>query len=329
MVYVRLKDIAEKAGVSINTVSRSLKDKPDISEKTRQRIRQIADELGYIPHANASGLRSRKSNTIGIIVTHINNAFFSRILQGISDAISSYGYTIITLTSNEDISREKDLFITLASNRVEGIIFVPSRDIENTINYDEINVPHLTIVRKGNLNTQDYFTIDSYQSGRIAADYFLQLGRKQPAYIGYALPVSCNKARLDGFRERLYEHKIELKKSSVELCNSTSDSAYQATRKLVEREGHVDSIFVYNDQMAFGVVRALYDGGIKIPEEISVVGHDDIEEAKHFIPALSTIRVSKYRLGYESAECLIEKIQNKNSSSKSVIYNPEMIVRET
>ncbi len=329
MVYVRLKDIAEKAGVSINTVSRSLKDKPDIGEKTKQKIRQIADELGYIPHANASGLRSRKSNTIGVIVTHINNAFFSRILQGISDAISSYGYTIMTLTSNEDIAREKDLFIALASNRVEGIILVPSRDIENTINYDEINVPHLTIVRKGNLNTQDYFTIDSYQSGRIAADYFVQSGRRQPAYIGYALPVSCNKARLDGFREKLDEHGIELKNSSVELCNSTPDSAYQAAHELMERGGPVDSIFVYNDQMAFGVVRALYERGLKVPTDISVLGHDDIEEAKHFVPAISTIRVSKYRLGYESAECLIEKIRNKDSASKSVIYNPELIVRET
>ena len=112
MSYVRLKDIAEKAGVSINTVSRSLKDKPDISAGTRERVKRIADELGYIPHANASGLRSNTTNTIGVVITHINNAFFSRILQGISDAISNYGYTIMTLSSNEDIAKEKKLFVT-------------------------------------------------------------------------------------------------------------------------------------------------------------------------------------------------------------------------
>ena len=329
MPYIRLKDIAEHAGVSINTVSRALKDKPDIGEETKQRIRKIADELGYIPHANASGLRSNRTKTIGVIITHFNNAFYSRILQGIHDAIGDSGYSILTMSSNEDMVREKELFVSLVSNRVAGMIFVPSQDIVNQIAYDAINVPHITIVRKGNQNTQDYFIIDSHKSGTLAAEHFLSQKRRLPAYIGYELPVSCNKARLDGFYQTLNEGGVELDRQRISLCNSNAESAYTAAGTLLDRVSGIDSLFVYNDQMAFGVLRALKDRGVTVPKDITVLGHDDIEDSRFFNPSLSTIHVSKYRLGYESAECLLEKIETSEYESKSVIYNPELIVRES
>jgi len=309
MKYIRLQDIAEKANVSINTVSRALKGKKDISRETTELVKRIADELGYIPHASASSLRSKENKTIGVVITNIDNTFFGRILQGINDALVEYDYIILTLSSNEDVEKEKKILKSLLSNRVAGIILVPARDIESSLDYDKLKIPHINIVRKGTLNTEAYFTVDSFKSGMLVADHFIKLNRRHPAYIGYNLPISCNKLRFEGYKEELLKNNIRLRKYYVYSCLSNPKDAYEAAKHLINLRKNIDSIFVYNDQMAFGVIKAFLDLGIRIPDDITVVGHDDIAEAAFFSPALSTVRVPKYRLGYESAVSLIEMIR--------------------
>jgi len=329
MAYITLKDIAERTGVSINTVSRALKDKPDIGADTKRRIRETAEALGYVPNATASNLRARRSKTIGVVVTHLDNAFYARILQGINDAISDSVYTIITLSSNEDLGREGRIIHTLYANRVAGLIIVPARDLVSDIDYDTLKVPHITIVRKGSLNTSHFFITDSRMSGRLAAEKIAGEGRRHPGYIGYTLPVSCNTYRLDGFREELSNRGLPLPGNRVLLCDSTADAAYEAARSLLTSRCKVDSLFVYNDHMAFGVLRALHEAGIRVPDDISVMGHDDITEARFHIPSLSSIRVPKYELGFESASCLMDILEGKQNISRRVIYNPEPVIRET
>jgi len=329
MGYIRLKDIAERAQVSINTVSRALKDKNDISAATKLRIRKIADELGYIPDESASHLRTRQKKTIGVIVTHIDNAFYAKILQGINDGISDSGYTILTLSSNEDLKKEKNILRSLAAHRIAGLLIVPSQDLVNTLNYDKIQVPHITIVRKGNLNTQSYFITDSFKSGQIAAEYVISRNRKNPAYIGYDLSVSCNRDRMNGYLESLKQHGVPIPKSRVMHCSCTMQETYKTTVKLMEKHPETDAVFVYNDHMAFGTLRALYDLDIKVPQDITVIGHDDVEEASMSIPALSTILVPKYSLGYESSSSLLDLIEHRATFTKTVKYEPKLVIRET
>jgi LacI family transcriptional regulator, galactose operon repressor len=329
MIYIRLKDIAEKANVSINTVSRALKDKNDIGIETKQKIRQIADELGYIPNASASHLRSKENKMIGVIITHIDNAFYSRILQGINDAVADLGYTILALSSGEDLEKETLLLKTLASNRVAGMIIVPSLDMLNSLDYDHLGVPHITIVRKGNKNTRSYFITDSFQSGKIAAEHFITNNCKNPAYIGFHLQVSCNRDRQEGFYKGLKEAGIPLEKNRIVLCASTPKDSYEAAIKLLSKDKHIDSIFVYNDLMAIGVMKAAIDLGMSIPKDIRILGHDDIAITNYCKPTLSTIRVPKYRLGYESATELVALIKDKEAAEKTVIYRPELIIRES
>ncbi len=329
MGYVRLKDIADKAKVSINTVSRALQDKSDIGEETKRRIRKIADELGYIPNASASHLRTQSKKTIGVVVTHIDNAFYAKILQGINDAIVKSGYTILALSSNEDLERESRMLRTLAANRVAGLLIVPSQDLVSELDYDQLHVPHITIVRKGNLNTQSYFITDSYRSGRLAAEYICSKGRTKPAYIGFHLKVSCNRDRLKGYKEQLKESGIELERGRILQCDSSMEAAYASTVTLMQSHPDTDAIFVYNDQMAMGVLRALYDLKIDIPGRVNVISHDDVEMSEMTIPKLTTIRVPKYSLGYESANALLDLIDQKVSFTKTVVYTPELIERES
>lgn len=329
MKYVTLKDIAEIAGVSINTVSRALHDKNDIGVETKRRIREITDELGYIPDQTAARLRTKKKQTIGVIITHMNNSFYAHILQGIHDAVAQLGYTMIALGSNEDPEEEQRAMVSLKANRVAGLIIVPALDLINTLDFDQINVPHITIVRKGKLNTQSYFITDSYQSGVLVANRFLGSGRMRPGYIGFDALVSCNKDRLTGYKRTLEKSGVALPKESIINSKANMQSAYEATEQLLEKRPDLDSLFVYNDYMAIGVLRALHEMKIRVPEDISVIGHDDIDEASMLVPALTTIRVPKYSLGFESASSLIHLIEKKDAFSKSLLNTPELIVRET
>ena len=329
MGYVRLKDVAERAGVSINTVSRSLKDKPDIGIETRTRIKEIAAAMGYIPHASASSLRSNKNKTIGVVVTHLDNTFFAHILQGINDVLSHSEYTILALSSNEDLAKEEKMITTLYANRVAGLIIVPAKDLVSTFDYDSLKVPHVNIVRRGSQNSQNYFISDSRMSGRLAAGKILEEGKKHPWYIGYSFPVSCNQQRFEGFRDALREGGLLLPQDRVVVCDSTAASAYTAVKDLLHRRVKMDSLFVYNDQMAIGVLRALHEGGVKIPGDVSLVGHDDIAETPYMVPSLSSIRVPKYELGHESASCLLDVLEGRQGGLRRVTYEPELIKRET
>jgi LacI family transcriptional regulator len=328
--YVRLKDIAERAEVSINTVSRALKGKSDISAETTSRIRKIANELGYVPHAAAASLRSKATKTIGVIVTFLDNPFYARILKGVNDALAESGYTAMTWENSESIEKEGYILKLLASYRVAGVLIVPASNLENDFNYDKLKTHHLTIVRKGTLNTQSYFVLDSLKSGQLVANHVLQTGRKKPAFLGLDLPISCSRDRLSGYRERLEQEGLSLKDINIRKCLPSSREAYSTILQWMEDKPDIDSIFVNNDQLAFGVLRAFHDLGITVPDDIAVIGHDDVESAQYFTPSLTTIRVSKYKMGFESAECLIHMIQHKVKGPESqVIYEPELIVRES
>ncbi|MBI9100944.1 MAG: LacI family DNA-binding transcriptional regulator [Spirochaetales bacterium] len=329
MAYIKLKDIAKKANVSINTVSRALNNKSDIGDDTKIRIRRIADEMGYILNASASRLRSKENRMIGVIITHIDNAFYARILQGINDAISEKEYTMLALSSGENLEKEKSLLKTLVSNRVAGTIIVPSQDMINSLDYDNIGVPHITIVRKGNKNTRSYFISDSFQSGIKAAEYFIQQGCSHSAYIGFNLPVSCNRDRVNGFIKGLRDAEVILKENRIIHCDATPQAAYNAATEFLKNDKQIDSLFVYNDSMALGVIRAAHDLKIRIPEDIRILGHDDVAESRYYIPSLSTIRVPKYRLGYDSASELMALINDNKAPEKYVSYLPELIIRES
>jgi LacI family transcriptional regulator len=329
--YITLRDIAEQAGVSVNSVSRALKDREDIGPETRKKIKRIAQELGYIPHAAASSLRSGASKSIGVIVTRIDNAFFSRILQGVSDCVSERGYTVITVSSNEDVEAERRAITLLTSYRISGMLIVPANDLKSDLDYASIQAPHIEIVRPGGPRTGNYFISNSYRSGELAAERLISLGRMNFAYLGFRMPVTCDKERLRGYSATTLRAGVKLLPPRVRKTDATSEAAYSAMKKWIADGFDADGIFVYNDAMAFGVLRAFADSGIRVPDDVSVVGHDDTEVAQSFIPRLTTIQVPKYRLGLESAHALLGLIEQGREAAieQRVVYEPKLIVRET
>lgn len=329
--YVTLRDIASEAGVSVNTVSRALKDRDDIGVETKLRINSIAERLGYIPHAAASNLRSGGSKSIGVIVTHIDNAFFSRILQGVNDCVSASGYTVLTLSSNESHESEVRYIKLLMAYRVSGVLVVPACDLKSSVDYASIQTPHIEIVRKGRQSAGNYFVSNSRKSGELAAERMIAVGRRRPAYLGFSMPVSCNRDRYRGYADQLKKAGLAFDSSAVRHCHATSEAAFREMTGWIREGFPFDGLFTYNDAMAFGAMRALADAGIRIPEDVAVVGHDDVEVAQSFIPRLTTIQVPKYRLGLESARALLDLIEPSEELPlpKRVIYEPSLIVRDS
>jgi LacI family transcriptional regulator len=328
--YVRLKDIAERTGFSVNTVSRALKGKSDIGKDTSKRIRRVAEELGYVPHAAAASLRSKVTKTIGVIVTFLDNPFYARILKGVNDALAEHGYTAMTWENTENIPKEKHILTLLAANRVAGVLIVPASNLENDFNYDKLRTHHLAIVRKSIFNTQSYFILNSFKSGQIVADHFIQAGRQKPAFLGLDLPISCDRERFTGYQERFEQEGMPFDEMNIRKSGPTSRDAYNITKTWISERPGIDALFVNNDQLAFGVLRALYDQGVKVPDDIAVVSHDDVENARYSIPSLTTVRVPKYKLGFESAETLIHIIQHTEKNlNTQVVYEPQLIIRES
>ena len=329
MAYVRLKEIAEQAGFSVNTVSRALKGKRDISKETRKKIKQIADELGYVPHAMAASLRSQTSRTIGVIVTFMDNPFYGRILQGINDALAKHGFQAITWGNNENVKQEQQILQNFAAYRVAGILLVPACDLKNSIDYDALKTPYIAITRKS-VNAQSYIAIDSYKSGSLVAEHFAKTGRKRPAYLGLDLPISSNYDRRLGYKETLEQLGLSLESRYDRSCSPSAKSAYLTLTEWVKENSTFDCIFVCTDQLAFGVLRACKDLGIKVPDDIAIVGHDDVDNAQFSIPSLTTVRVPKYTLGYSSAETIIKMIKSKNAESLCTkTVTPKLIIRES
>ena len=329
MGYVTLKDIADKAGVTVTTVSRALKDKSDIGVETKKKIKQIADKLGYIPDSHASRLRSNSNKTVGVVVTYLDNFFYSRILIGISDALRERGYTPITFSNSEDPKDEEQILKTLASNRVAGVLIVPGSDLENSIDYGKYSFPVVTIVRKKLGSRINFFVNDSEKSGLLVGRHFAMEGRRNPAYLGVDLPISCNVSRRNGYRKGLESMGVELSSRRIIENGISLTAAYRQTRELFDRDRKIDSIFVYNDNIAFAVIRALHDMGIRIPDDVSIIGHDDIKEAMFYNPSLSSVKVPRYKLGFESASGLLKLIEGNSIALANQVYEPELIIRET
>jgi DNA-binding LacI/PurR family transcriptional regulator len=211
------------------------------------------------------------------------------------------------------------------------MLIVPANNLESDLDYGAIQAPHIEIVRPARIHSSVYFVSDSHRSGELAAERLISLGRKKLAYLGFGMPVSCNMERMKGYAESIRKLGLPLGAQEIRTCDATSEAAFSTTARWIKEGFDADGLFVYNDAMAFGVLRAFADAGVRMPEDVAIVGHDDIEVAQSFIPRLTTIQIPKYRLGLESARSLLELIEHGQESAipQRVIYEPELIVRET
>jgi len=330
MKYITLKTVAEKAEVSVNTASRAINNKPDINLETKKRVLQIAKELGYIRNAAAVALRTKKTGTIGVVIADNRNPFYAEVLNGMEEAAREKNYHIILANTQRDYKKEEEAINLLLAKRVDGLLITPVQDKDDDIkNLIEANIPFVVVGRDFENIEVDAVYNDEVKGGFLAAEYLIKKGHKRIALIDGFLYKSPAKGRLEGYKKALNKYRIPLDESLISVGDINIEDGYERTKQMLEKNLNFTAIFAYNDMMAFGAMQAIKEKGLRIPEDIGLVGYDDIPFSSLISPPLTTIRLKKQELGVESVKLLFSRINGNRKKTKKVMLDVELQIRES
>ncbi len=328
---VTIKDIAEKLGISPSTVSRSLKDHPDISIKTRNAVKELAKLLGYKPNLIALNLKNSRTNTIGLIVPEVEHHFFSTIINGIEEVAYQYNYNVLVVQSNESYMREVLISQTLLGNRVDGMLVSFSKETKDFSHFKQIidnEIPIVFYDRAIDNLQADVVVVDDYTGAYDAVNHLLNSGCKRVAFYSAPQHLILGKDRLQGYIDALEHHGIKYDKNLVYSCD-TFESAIKISNSVLKKIDRPDGIFAVNDLTALGVMKTARKLGIRIPEDLKIVGFENSRNATISEPELTSIDQFGYMLGKKAMTILLERIKNESleyEPSKHVIKT-KLIVR--
>ncbi len=325
---ITIKDVARELGVSYSSISRALNGKEGVSKATRDKILEAAERMGYQPNDLARGLVNKISKTVGVIIPDINNPFFGEIVAGITDASSENEYNIFLCVSGWNPETEKEYFNTLLKKRVDGIILKSAGKNED---YDNIKSPLMIIERYSKFHEYNSVEVDNEMGGYLAAKHLLDCGYKNLAFILGKEDYFASHRRLKGAEKALAEHGMALNKDLVIEGSFSIEGGRQAAKQLFESGHRIDAVFGMNDLIGMGVLQYCDESNINVPDEVGVIGYDNISYAGLPQIQLTTVHQPKYELGKMLFETLLEEIQHKDSSkpTKKIILNPELKIRKT
>jgi LacI family transcriptional regulator len=320
-----MKDIADRVGVSTNTVSRALANKPDISPETRGEILAVAKRLGY-PYARATRV-ARRSKIVGLIVSDNSNPFFSRVVKGAEDAASQSGYHLILCNTDEDYGKEREEIELLLDRKVDGILITPAQvNREDIAELAASGTPFVLVGRHFEGMEADFVIGDDKAGAYKAAEHLIRLGHREILFIDAPDYISSAMERRAGVEEAFRDNGLTLAPELCRSCAPRQESAYNLTKGVLVEQLRFTAVFAFSDLMAVGVLQALQDAGLRVPQDVSLVGYDDIDWAPFLAPPLTTVRWDRYKLGFESVLMLLEKIEG-SKLPRHVILPTELIVR--
>ena len=315
---VTLEQLAKVAGVSVSTVSRALnKSKHAVNEETRKRILTLAQQLGYRPNLLARSLKTERTHTIGIIVDDIASPFGPIITRGIQDYLKDYGYFSVLINGDWNPEVEIQAVHDLISRSIDGIIFVESWLREANPTLDLANRPYVFVHRLFGGVYHNSVGVDEHYGARLAIQHLAKLGHRRIAYISGPRGWYAAEQRLIVYCETLSEYEIPFDPELVLEGNWEIQSAYPAARRFLELEEHPTAIFAANDLMALGAIYAIQEAGLRVPEDIAVIGYDDREIASLSQPTLTTVRMPCYAMGQASAKLLLSLLDKQRESPDS------------
>lgn len=304
---ITIKDVAKQAGVSHSTVSRALHGSSLISDETIERIRQIANEMGYSPSATARSLKTNRSHALGVIVSNIDDPFFSEILQGIEETAQERGYSMLMAASQRDPERERAIVQDMRERHVDGLIICSaSFSVEQRRKLLEYGIP---IVMVNNQAAEEYrYSIyhDDVDGSRQVTRYLIELGHQRIAYLGNSLSGRTTLDRLNGFRQEIKSAGLNIFTGYThEVPGSRPNDGLAALDHFLSLPQPPTAIFCYNDMLAIGVLNGLHKANIRVPADISVVGFDNIVFSAYTNPPLTTFDQPKRYIGAEAARLIL------------------------
>lgn len=307
-----LKDLAQILGVSIPTVSRALKNSPEISRELCIKAQKLAKEMNYHPNPFAMSLRKNTPRTIGVIVPDIVTHFFASILSGIEDTAIANGYFVIITTSHESYDHEKRNIENLVNMHVEGIIGCLSQettDYAHWLSLDDMNMPLVLFDRVCMPDRFSTVVADGVYSAQMATQHLLDHGSKRIAFIGGANHLDIVRKRKHGYLEALRENKIPIEKDLVVCRKIDFEEGKIATEILLSLLEPPDAILAMNDTLAFAAMEVIRNHNLRIPQDIALIGYTDEQHANYVVPRLSAVSHQTYKMGEAACQMLIDKIK--------------------
>lgn len=334
LVRATIKDIAEKAGVSITTVSLVLNGKElRIASGTKKKIIQIANDLNYRPNQLAVGLITKKTNTIGLILPDISNAFFGELAKGAENEAARSVYNIILCNTNDNPDKDVEYLNILLDRGVDAVIMVPSANsADETARkcftlMEQCQKPLVLVdrIKMGERHTS--ISVDHEQGGYVAAKYLIENGHTRIGCITGPLGMLNARLRFLGYKKALKEANIRFQGKYVEEGNYHVEDGERLAERLFENK--VTAIFAFNDLMAYGVYKAASKYGYRIPEDISVVGFDDLFYSGIMEVPLTSIHQPSYEIGETAVKKIVELLRDETTKNEAIIYKPELIARNS
>jgi len=330
---ITIHDISKSLGIDSSTVSRALNDSPRVSEKTKVRILARAEELGYQRNSLASKLRTNRSNTIGVIVPRLSRHFFSTVIAGIEETAFEAGYGVVICQSLEKIEREEKLIDTLLSNRVDGLlvsISMQTNRLDHFESYKKHGFPLIFFDRPCNKSEYTNVIIDDFKAGFEATEHLIKQGCENIFHMAGPQNMELYIQRTKGYKAAMEKYGVEIKEGFIfesKLMNSDGIEAAKKMLKLIKTDG----VFSSNDTAAIGAMQHLKALGIKIPEDIAIVGFSNEPVSIVIEPSLSTISQSDFEMGQIATKLLIGQIENKTDLKlvDTKILQPQLIIRDS
>ena len=331
---ITIHHLADALKISASTVSRALNDNIRISEKTRKLVHQKAEELGYRPNIQAANLRSKKTNTIGLVVPRIDRYFFSSAISGIEDYAWTKGFNVIITQSNDLLAKEINCVQTLFNNRVDGIIISISMQTNEDRHFrlfSEKNIPILFFDRFCPTIESDRIVVDDFNSGYKITRQLIERGCKRIAHIAGPELLNIYKDRKAGYLKALNEAGIPLVEGYLEETGLTKEEGVQAFARLMLLTNPPDGVFCGNDTTALSALEYCQKNNLRVPEDVALFGFSDEPFSAVVTPSLSTVKQPGYQMGFQAAQRIILRIENNNSNIpfEQIVLPTQLIIRDS
>ena len=329
---ITITDVAEEAGVSMMTVSRAINNKEGISEETRQRILQIAEDMGYRPSGLARGLATQRTATIGLVVPDIANPFFAEIARGVENVAYATGYNVFLLNTDEDAEREIAALNSLWEKHIDGLILCSSRLEQSQLLAWLEQFRYVVSVNRA-LETAVSGTcsikVDDQGGAEQAVNHLAAAGHNHIAFIAGPEHSLSGQERRVGYEASLTAHNLPVRPEYIKHCVPDTEGGYGAALALLADYSEITAVFAFNDLTATGVLRACVELNRHVPDDIEIIGVDDIPLASLVTPALSTLRIGKRELGTAAMHTLTQLMQGEQPPETHQVVPSELILRET
>lgn len=326
-----IKDVAREAGVSIATVSRVLNEIDVVNEDTKKKVLDAIKKLNYRPNIVARSLKTQKTKTIGIIIPDISSQVYSEIARGAEDVSNIYGYNVILCNTDLDTEKEMEYIKVLKEKMVDGIIYM-SNSLEDGIVdlLKELSLPTVLVETSDKDNVFPSVTIDNEKAAFDAVEYLINKGDKLIAYIGTGEELSnaCSE-RFEGYKKALEKNNIDIKDGLIRHCSLKAKDGYEAVSSMIKNKEKMDAIFCGSDEVAMGAINSLRDHNVKVPDDVDVMGFDNISAASLFYPKLTTVEQQMYDMGSVGMRMLIKIIGKKKLDNEHYILDHVLVERDS